>query len=115
MGININDITIGEAQNLCAIFNSAKTVQSDHPYKIGEIYQIRTVTMGYVGRLKSVYQQELVLEDAAWIPDFGRWTQACETGDYNEVEPFRKGQPVIIGRGTILDAEIAPKLQLVQK
>ena len=113
--MNINELTIGDAQKIAAIFNATKVAQEDHPYKIGEIYQIRTVTMGYVGRLKSVHQQELVLEDAAWIPDFGRWQQACETGEYAEVEPFRKGQPVVIGRGTLLDAQIAPKLQLAQK
>jgi hypothetical protein len=53
--------------------------------------------------------------DAAWIADTGRFAQACETGDYSEIEPFKKGAEVIIGRGSIVDASIAPKLNLSQK
>lgn len=79
----------------------------EHPFKIGEPYFIRTVTMHYSGRLKAVYDKELVLTDCAWIPDDGRFSE-CFTKEFNEVEPFPDGD-VIIGRGSILDAAILRK------
>jgi len=75
---------------------------ASHPYKIGAPYLIRTVTHYYTGRLVAVHQQELLLEDAAWIADTGRYHKALETGEVSEVEPI-KGQ-CIVGRGAIIDA-----------
>jgi hypothetical protein len=74
-----------------------------HPYKIGENYFIRTVTFHYTGKLTAVYAQELVLEDAAWIADDGRFADSLDKGSFNEVEPYPVGQ-VIIGRGSVIDA-----------
>jgi hypothetical protein len=73
-----------------------------HPYEIGQAYFIRTVTMYYTGRLLAVTDKELVLSDAAWIADTGRFYDAIKSGSLNEVEPFLG--PVIIGRGAIIDA-----------
>ena len=73
------------------------------PWKIGAIYLIRTVTMIDTGKLVAVTSQELVLEDAAWIADSGRFSDALVTGNLNEVEPFPSGR-VILGRGAIIDA-----------
>jgi hypothetical protein len=44
-----------------------------------------------------------VLEDAAWIADTGRFSDALKSAKFNEVEPFPNGR-VIIGRGSIIDA-----------
>lgn len=75
-----------------------------HPFTIGANYLIRTVTMTQTGRLVWVGDKELVLEDAAWIPDTGRFhvTLAEGKGNLKEVEPCNG--PVIIGRGSIIDA-----------
>ena len=54
--------------------------KSNHPYTIGEKYLIRTVTHYYTGLLTDVFEHELVLENAAWIADTGRYTQALERG-----------------------------------
>lgn len=77
---------------------------ASHPYTIGANYLIRTVTMIQIGRLVWVGDRELVLEDAAWIPDTGRFhvTLAEGKGNLKEVEPCNG--PVIIGRGSIIDA-----------
>src|SRR3990167_4090803 len=48
------------------------------PWKIGKCYLIRTVTMIDTGRLVEVTEQELVLEDAAWIADTGRFADALQ-------------------------------------
>lgn len=74
---------------------------NDHPYKIGEKYLIRTVTCYYVGRLISVYRNELVLDGSAWIPDTGRYYDCLKDGKFNEVEPIIGH--AIIARGSIVD------------
>lgn len=72
------------------------------PWKIGAPYIIRTVTMTLTGELEAVHDQELVLNKAAWIADSGRWADALKTGEFDEVEPFPN--PIIVGRGAIIDA-----------
>lgn len=74
------------------------------PYQKGQNYLIRTVTHYYTGRLVAVFSKELVLEDAAWIADTGRFGTAIKSGDLNEVEPM--DGPVTLGRGAIIDASI---------
>ena len=57
------------------------------PFKIGEAYFIRTVTYFATGRVKAIVGQFLILEDAAWIADTGRFSNALATGVLSEVEP----------------------------
>ena len=78
------------------------------------MYLIRTVTMIQTGRLIAVYPQELVLEDAAWIADTGRFADALKSLNFNEVEPFPDG-PVFIGRGSVIDAVVISQVQRSQK
>lgn len=59
------------------------------PFKIGKAYFIRTVTYHLTGRIKGVVGQFLVLEDAAWIADSGRFMTAIDNGTLNEVEPVK--------------------------
>lgn len=110
--MNIDSLTIGEARELAALF-CGKT-NNESPWEIGKIYLIRTVTMIDTGRLVSVTPQELVLEDAAWIADTGRFSDAVKSAKFNEVEPFPDGR-VIIGRGAIIDATTIEKVQRSQK
>ena len=87
-----------------------KTKANSSPWNIGKNYFIRTVTMIDTGRLVQVTPQELVLEDAAWIADTGRFHAALKTCDFNEVEPFPDGR-VIINRGAVIDAIEIPTTQ----
>lgn len=73
------------------------------PYVIGRNYYIRTVTHHYVGQLNSIYRGELVLSNASWISDSGRWKDALESGELDEIEPYPNDVNVIIGRGAICD------------
>jgi len=73
-----------------------------HSFVVGTQYLIRTVTMYYTGRLLAVTDSDLVLEDAAWVADTGRFHNALKTGELNEVEPFT--DRVIVPRGGIIDA-----------
>lgn len=83
-------------------------------WEIGANYLIRTVTMIDTGRLVAMTAQELVLEDAAWIADTGRFFDAVSKGQFNEVEPFPAGR-VIIGRGAVIDAVKIETLPREQK
>jgi hypothetical protein len=73
------------------------------PWKLGQAYHIRTVTNYWIGRLVSVSNHELVLEDATWVADTGRFADFFRDGP-NECEPV--DGPVIVGRGSIVDAQL---------
>ena len=98
--MNIDELTIGQARELTQLFARQSQV---HPYRVGRNYLVRTVTMTLYGKLVAVFEQELILQDAAWIADSGRWADALESGEFDEVEPFPDGD-VIVGRGAIIDA-----------
>jgi hypothetical protein len=79
---------------------------ASHPYTLDENYFIRTVTHHYTGKLVRIFKDELVLKNACWIPDDGRFADALKTGNFNEVEPYPVENPIILGRGAIIDAQI---------
>ena len=83
--------------------NNSKA-SSDHPYSIGTSYLIRTVTYAQVGRLVAVHDNELVLDDASWVADTGRFMDALKSGTLDEVEPVF--HPIIVNRGAIVDVYV---------
>lgn len=100
--MNLDSLTIGEAKELARLMHGAASVP-EHPYRIGANYFVRTVTMAQTGRLVAVTPLELVLEDAAWIADTGRFGAAVASAEFSEVEPFPAGR-VIVGRTAVIDA-----------
>lgn len=98
------DISLNDLKQL--ISNS--TASQDHPYELGKNYVIRTVTMIYTGRLVEVWPQEIVLVDAAWIPETERYADFIEKGLHKECEPYPNGHRVLVGRGAISDATVLP-------
>lgn len=112
--MNIEDLTIGEARKLAELFYSKGGVVDDAHWKIGKCYLIRTVTMIQTGRLVKVTEKELVLEDAAWIADSGRFSDSLKSLNFTEVEPFPDGH-VIVGRGAVVDAVQIAGVQREQK
>lgn len=104
----LDALTIGDARELARMFSGVAPAvsglpASTEPWEIGKIYLIRTVTMIDLGRLVAVTPQELVLEEAAWIADTGRFADALAKCDFGEIEPFPDGR-VIVGRGSVIDA-----------
>ncbi len=97
--MSIDNLTIKELKEILSLSIGA----NESPYHIGKNYFIRTVTMIQIGRLVGVTEKELVLEDAVWVADAGRFTQAFTDGALSEVELFPKGE-VIVGRGSVIDA-----------
>ncbi len=111
--MNIDSMTIGEAKQIAALLGKTNTDDNSH-WVVGKCYLIRTVTMIQTGRLVKVTEKELVLEDAAWIADTGRFSDALVSLNFNEVEPFPDGL-VFIGRGAIIDAVSVASTQRVKK
>lgn len=113
--MNINELTLGqlkerlaEAEEIRKVLNmpggtALPASDDDGHWQVGKCYYIRTVTHHLVGVLVKVTRAELVIEQAAWVADSGRWSEALKTGEVNEVEPFPDGQ-VIVGRGALIDA-----------
>jgi hypothetical protein len=104
--IDINSITIGELKELQSLVgNKNECSNSHHPFKIGQNYLVRTVTMIVTGKLVAVFDTELVFETASWIADTGRFNEALKKGlladSSSEIEP--SDHPVIVGRGSIID------------
>ena len=72
------------------------------PFKVGANYFIRTVTYFATGKVKAIVGQFIVLEEAAWIADTGRFMQAIMEGKLNEVEPV--SVDMFINLNSITDA-----------
>ncbi len=103
--MDINELRIRdlkEIKDLIGLDGSSKK----HPFEIGENYLIRTVTMIQLGKLIEVFDTEIVLDNAVWIADTGRFNEALAKGVENvessEIEIFNG--KIIIGRGAIVDA-----------
>jgi hypothetical protein len=117
MSSKIDSLTIAEARGIAALFTQGNlpiVSACSHPYKIGQPYLIRTVSMIDTGRIVAVTDKEIILEDAAWIADTGRFSDALKSCNFSEVEPFPDGQ-VIVNRAAIIDAVKIPTLQRSQK
>lgn len=97
--MDIDTLTLGqlkEIQSMCGTKETAK-----HPFKTGEKYFIRTATYFQLGRLKEVCGKWLILEEASWIADTGRFYDFLKDGKCNEYEAFQ--DDVIIPIDSIID------------
>jgi hypothetical protein len=56
-------------------------------FKEGEKYFIRTVTYHLVGMVKEVRDNFILFDKMVWVADSGRFKQAIEEGELDEVEP----------------------------
>lgn len=79
-------------------------------WEIGKNYFIRTVTHHLTGKLVAVGEHELVIVDAAWIADDGKFSSSLATEEFNEVEMFPAGKNVLVGRASLIDAVQINKL-----
>jgi hypothetical protein len=95
--IDIESLTLKQIKEIKNLSEN----KNNHPYIIGQNYFIRTITYFLVGNLVSVYEYELVIKDAAWIPETGRYSDSFKKGEFEEVEPLDGN--IIIGRQSIID------------
>lgn len=73
------------------------------PYVLGSNVIIRTVTNYWTGRIVGVHPDALVLRDAAWVADTGRFHAAVQEGEPALVEVEPVFVRVVVGRGSIVD------------
>jgi hypothetical protein len=116
--MNINEMTIGQARELSSLFSTETTqalgAHKETPFEIGESYLIRTVTMAWHGEVKKIAGDFLILCDAAWIADTGRFHDALkDANNFHEVEPAVND--VIVSCGSIIDATKLAKIKHSQK
>ena len=71
------------------------------PFVTGKAYFIRTVTYHMLGKIERISGNFLVLSDASWIADSGRFNEAIAKGNLNEIEYVGDA---ILGIQTIVDA-----------
>ena len=91
---------------------NVKSIQK-HPFVLGRQWVIVTPTLWYVGTLKSVTDQWLVLEQAAWLADTGRFSDFMKTGNTKELEPCNG--PAVIGVGAVICAMPSPVVNIEVK
>lgn len=75
--------------------------QSASAFRVGEKVFIRTVTHHLTGRIVAINGPFLTLEDAAWIADDGRFSDAINKGELSEVEPV--DVPVRVNTESFID------------
>ena len=64
-----------------------KAVNIETPFEVGKSYFIRTVTYHLVGKLDKIVGNMMVLSEASWVADSGRFMNAIKDGTLDEVEP----------------------------
>jgi hypothetical protein len=102
--MNIDELTIGEARQIAKALQTQPT-KSPCVWQVGKAYLIRCVTHYQIGTLREVTTHELLLADAGWCADTGRYEESLRTGSLKEFEPVPGGE-MIVGRGAIVDAAI---------
>jgi hypothetical protein len=78
-----------------------ETPEVDIGLAVGDKIIIRCVTHYYTGRVVAVTDAVIKLRDAAWIASTGRWANALETGELDEVEPYPG--TCYLNRGAVVD------------
>lgn len=77
------------------------------PFEIGKSYLLRTITMVDVGRVTKICGKFIIMEDASWIADTGRFFECLRKSDvFIEVEPF--AHPIMVNTDAIVDATLWP-------
>jgi hypothetical protein len=104
--INMNEITInGKVYMEKSTIPVTQFIQPEGEFFIlGNNYYIRTVTFHYTGTIVGINDKEILLSNAAWIADSGRWTQAIGQGFLDEVEPYPDDVIIIVNRQALCDA-----------
>jgi hypothetical protein len=80
---------------------TGKASNIESPFQIGKSYFIRTVTYHLIGKVTAIKAGFLILADASWVADSGRFMNAIKNGSLNEVEPVGDA---IVNLAAITDA-----------
>ena len=98
--VDINGNRYIKADEVTKTYNLVEQ-KIEHPFEIDEDYFIRTVTYHLVGRVKKASGKFLILKNASWLADSGRFMNAIQDGTLDEVEPVGD---VFVNIDSIVDA-----------
>jgi hypothetical protein len=86
------------------------------PFLLGKKVYLRKVTMIDTGVIVAIYDDYLVLVQAAWIADTGRYANAMKDGPtvFTEVEPYPAEKAIICALGDYVDG-FHPDWELPEK
>jgi len=107
--MDISELTIGQARELAAMLGGVMPPPAGADLLtryLGQAIVVRTVTYHYLGKLEHVTATGLLLSDASWLADSGRWHLALAEGLISEVEPY-PGE-CVIERGAVVDVSPWP-------
>ena len=113
--MNLDSLTFGQLKEIAALFAGSPQPAKTSAYRIGGKYMFRTVTHIVTGRLLEIHPDGLIVDEAAWIADTGRYSDAVATGSFNEVEPYPDGARVVVNFSAMIDAVEIQALPRVQK
>lgn len=76
------------------------------PFDINKQYLMRTIGYHWIGRVQSIVGRFLILEEASWVADTGRYSEALDgkIGELQSSELEPSPRPVIINTDHITDA-----------
>lgn len=97
--IDIDKLTIGEAKEIARLTTNES---KENPFSIGKKYLFRTVTHIDVGKVVNICGDFIILENASWIADTGRYHDCLSKGVFKEVEPYP--DQVFLNMPTLIDA-----------
>lgn len=109
--MSVDSLTLGDLKQLRGMLAGDSRPP---PFDVGQNYFVETVTKYFLGRLVSADDRWLVLDEASWIADTGRYNEALRDGTASEVEPC-PGR-VVIGCGAVVSVQpwTKPLLRVVK-
>ena len=99
MSIQLSEETSAKIMAEISVNAPSKDHDPKELFTIGAAYLIRTVTHYQVGRVTLVDEDNgfVFLKGSSWVADTGRWSNALNTGKFNEVEPQPGTSKVSLG------------------
>lgn len=76
------------------------------PFDVGKQYLLRTIGYHWLGRVKLIVGKFLILEEASWVADTGRYSEALsgKIGELQSSELEPSPRPVIVNVDHVTDA-----------
>lgn len=82
--MDIDSMTIGDVKKMACLFGAK--IECESPFKVGKAYLFCGVTRYTIGRVRAIYGDLVELEQASWVADTGRFSEAFEKFTLAEVE-----------------------------
>jgi hypothetical protein len=98
--MDIDQMTIGDFKKIAGMVGCGPTPES--PFEVGKAYLFFGVTRYMIGRVRKVFGDLVVIDEASWIPDTGRFSTAVSEFKLAEVERAPDG--VVVNVSAITDA-----------